>query len=242
MAIEAIPQDSNRPYASPSNVTAVLLRLRSRNMPERIDNEYLRDAGVPEGSVHRTMFALRFLGLVNEGVPSSELRALASSTDEEYRNILARTIRSAYREVFDVVDPAEDQQNRIVNFFRRYTPASQRERMVVFFLGMCREAGIATLESTRQRSSSVSVGSKRSTAARTVAGKPAASKSNGGEVTTSSGIAPALELLVRSLPPEGTPMTEARRQQWLTMAEAAMAFVYPDEGSPESEQVDDEEA
>ena len=60
MVSEAAP-DINRPYTPPSNVVAVLQRLRSRNLPDGIDAEYLRDAGVSEGTLGRTLFALRFL-------------------------------------------------------------------------------------------------------------------------------------------------------------------------------------
>ena len=130
--------ETNRPYGPPSNVTAVLHRLRSRNLPDRVDAEYLRDAGVSEGTVGRTLFALRFLDLVaDDGQPTQALRSIHTSTDEEYRTILSGLVREAYSDVFNVIDPAEDSQDRILNVFRRYTPASQRNRMVIFFLGMC---------------------------------------------------------------------------------------------------------
>lgn len=229
---------TNRPYAPPSNVTAVLKRLRSRNLPERVDIEYLRDAGVPDGSLGRTMFALNFLGLVEDDMPSAALRSIATSTDEEYRATLEGLIREAYREVFNSIDPAEDAQDRIVNFFRRYTPASQRDRMVMFFLGMCREAGIPTLDAPRQRSSGVSTSGKTTkstsrpagrTTTRAATGPQKADSRDGTQGTVMGGIPAALELLVRSLPPEGEPLSEARRKQWLTMAEAALTFVYPTE-------------
>ena len=160
MAVEPVAPDSNRPYAPPSNVAAILQRLRSRNLPERVDADYLRDAGVSEGTISRTLFALRFLGLVDGGVPTEHLREINKATDEEYRAILAGLIRKAYKEVFDVVDPAQDTQERILNVFRRYTPGSQRERMVVFFLGMCREAGVPTMDVPRQRTSGVTPGGR----------------------------------------------------------------------------------
>ena len=65
----------NRPYAPPSNVASVLQRLRSRNLPDRIDAEYLRDAAIPEGTVARTLVALRFLGLVT-GAAAPDPRSL----------------------------------------------------------------------------------------------------------------------------------------------------------------------
>lgn len=237
MIADAAP--ANRPYAPPSNVTAVLGRLRSRNLPERIDIEYLRDANVPAGSLGRTIFALNFLGLVKDEVPTAALRSIAKSTDEEYRGILSGLIREAYREVFESIDPAEDAQDRIVNFFRRYTPASQRARMVIFFLGMCREAGIPTLDTPRQRTSGVSNGAKAPRAAsHTPARQPAAASKSGqlrlrGEdrIVALGDIPPALAGLVRSLPPEGTPLSQNRREQWLIMARATLDFVYPDQAS-----------
>jgi hypothetical protein len=169
--------DTNRPYCPPSNVAAVLQRLRSRNLPERVGVEYLRDAGVSEGTIGRTMFGLRFIGLVEGETPTPALRSISTSTDEEYQGILAGLLREAYREVFEVLDPAEDQQTKFQNFFRRYTPASQRVRMVIFFLGMCREAGIPVFDAPRARTSGAAVSGgvrKRSTgrSTRTTAARP----------------------------------------------------------------------
>jgi len=149
--MEPAAPGTNRPYGPPSNVTLILQRLRSRNMPDQVDNEYLRDAGIPDGTINRTMFGLVFLGLVEDDGPTPALIAISTATDEEYRAILSGLVREAYREVFEVLDPAQDDQGRILNFFRRYTPGSQRSRMVMFFLAMCREAGIPTLDAPRQR-------------------------------------------------------------------------------------------
>lgn len=177
MAVElpGIGADTNRPYCPPSNVIAVLQRLRSRNLPERIDTEYLRDAGVSEGTVGRTMFGLRFLRLVEGETPTTTLRTMVTSTDEEYEAALRGLLQEAYRDVFDVLDPATDSQAKFLNFFRRYTPASQRQRMVIFFLGMCREAGIQTLEAPRERTSSASIGAKARASASSTSRRPSAS-------------------------------------------------------------------
>ena len=240
-------QSTNRPYPPPSNVIDVLQRLRSRNLPERVDNEYLRDAGIPEGSIGRTMFAFRFLGLLDEDLPTTALRSMVTSTDEEYREILGGLIRDRYREVFNVVDPSEDSQDRIVNVFRRYTPASQRDRMVTFFLGMCREAGIPVRDAPRQRASGVSSGrpnAQKSTAKKNGSYTPRLRlttqelRGSGGD--SGSDLPAALMLLVRSLPPEGTPMTDVRRNQWLDMAKAALAFIYPPDAPRHAARQDDE--
>ena len=225
MAMQPTAPETNRPYPPPSNVTAVLQRLRTRNMPERVDIEYLRDANVPEGTLTRTMFALRFLGLVNEAdEPTPQLRAIGTSTDEEYQGILSSLVREAYGEVFSSIDPAEDSQDRIINFFRRYTPASQRSRMVIFFLGMCREAGISTLDLPRQRAMAAI---PRGAQPRQPREAEPPRRRRGGPSATVETLHPTLEGLIRSLPPIGTAFLQERRDQWLAMVAAALDYLYP---------------
>lgn len=228
MVTDSDQATTNRPYGPPSNVTAVLQRLRARNLPEQIDLEYLRDSGVSEGTLTRTLFAMRFLGLVADtGQPTQALRSIHTSTDEEYRAILSGLVREAYSDVFDVIDPAEDTQERIQNFFRRFTPASQRARMVIFFLGMCREAGIPTLDVPRQRAMADRTLRARPTR-QAIPHAPGKGRAGASIDRPGSQLAPALEMLVQSLPPPGSALSEQRREQWLKMAEATLEFMYPE--------------
>lgn len=145
-------EPQQRPYAAPANVIAVLKRARSRNLPERIDSDFLRLAEVPEASYRRVTVALRFLGLIDEGRrPTDTLKALAAARDEEYVNLLSATIRDAYKEDFERIDPTEDTHAKIVAAFQPYQPRSQTDRMVMLFLGLCREAGIPVSEAPRER-------------------------------------------------------------------------------------------
>lgn len=145
--------ERQRPYAAPANVIAVLNRIRQRNLPERIDDDLLQLVGVPEGARYRVHNTFRFLGLIgDDGRPSDDLRSLAASTDDEYPVTLQGIIRRAYAEDFDNrVDPATDTQAQIVSAFRPYQPRSQTNRMVILFLGLCREAGIEVLDAPRER-------------------------------------------------------------------------------------------
>ena len=250
--IKSLP-DTNRPYAPPSNLTDVLGRLRSRNVPEKANMEYLRDVGVSEGTLARVFSALRFLDLVEtDGTPSPKLRSMAVSTDEEYRSSLAAIIREKYADVFASLDPAQDPQDRFINYFRRYTPGSQRDRMVIFFLGLCREAGIPTLDAPRQRTSQVGSRPRAMKTTLLAAGKAAIPSRTSqarqrGETTLERGsLPPALEMLIRSLPPLGTPFPEDRREQWLAMAKVTLEFVYTDTytntanvGAPEDDNEDE---
>lgn len=230
----------NRPYPPPSNVLSVLQRLRTRNLPEAIDNEYLRDAGIPDGTIGRTLFAMRFLGLIDEGGLLSEpLKSIHTSTDEEYKAILSGLIREAYKDVFNVIDPAQDSQDKILNVFRRYTPASQRDRMVVFFLGMCREAGIPTLDVPKARAMSAVKTAKqlpKSASTKTTGTTTSRRERTSTQQATITHIDPALEGLIKTLPTPGTALSEERRKQWLEMADATLKFIYPETVIPDVEE------
>jgi hypothetical protein len=179
-------EPQQRPYAAPANIIAVLKRVRSRNLPERIDSDFLRLAEVPEASYRRVTVALRFLGLIDEGQrPTDTLKALAAARDEEYGNLLSTAIRDAYKEDFDRIDPAEDTHAKIVAAFQPYQPRSQTDRMVMLFLGLCREAGIPVSEAPRERKMKGTVRDPRSTrsSARTPERKPAAPATPRREVT-----------------------------------------------------------
>jgi hypothetical protein len=162
-----------RPYAPPANVKAVLQRARSRNLPDRIDSDFMRLAGVPDRSHNRVAVALRFLGLIDEGRrPTDTLRALAAARDEEYRDLLSGTIRDAYKEDFERVDPGEDTHATIVDAFKPYEPRSQTDRMVMLFLGLCREAGIPVIEAPRERRMKAPTGTRPARPASRTAERP----------------------------------------------------------------------
>lgn len=143
---------SRRPYAATANIVGVIERARTRNLPDVINNEFLRIAGVPEVVFGRVTEAIFFLGLVDEGgEPTTELRAIAGASDAEYKAIVAGLIRTAYGEDFQKIDPSQDDQPTIIDAFRRYEPRSQTSRMVMLFLGLCREAGIPVKDAPRER-------------------------------------------------------------------------------------------
>lgn len=142
----------SRPYAPPANVVAVLQRLRRMNMPGRLSREFYGATGISGNLIPRVSSTLRFLELITENhEPTDTLRALSTSTEEEYRKILENTIRTAYAEDFEVVNPEEDTQDRILNAFQRYTPKSQHLRQVILLLGLCKEAGMEIKDIPRGR-------------------------------------------------------------------------------------------
>ena len=168
-------QGQRRPYAPNANVVAAIQRARSRNLPETINYDFLRLAQMPESVMGRVMEALRFLNLVDvDGTPADSLRALAKAPDEEYRMILSSGLRSAYADDFGRIDPSEDSQAVIIDAFRRYQPRSQTARMVMLFLGLCREAGIPVKDVPRERKQKV--GSRRQSASRAAGPRSRASR------------------------------------------------------------------
>jgi hypothetical protein len=149
-------EEDRRPYAPAANVLSVIERVRRLNLPAAVDTDFLRLADVPEGSLGRVAFALRFLGLTDPNDrPTENLRAIARATDEEYRELLAAAVRSGYAVDFQRVNPAEETQAKIVSAFQRYEPRSQTTRMVMLFLGLAKAAGIPVLEAPRDRGNQV---------------------------------------------------------------------------------------
>ena len=182
-----MPQDTDspfRPYAPPANMQALLHRLRRMNLPPRITRELLKGVGISENIAPRVLSTLRFLDIINEhDEPTDILRGLAGSTEDEFRQLLERTVRSAYAEEFNTIDPAVDPQERITNAFQRYIPRSQHNRQVTLFLGLCREAGIPTMDVPRRRSMQSRVRGRR-TAARSSNGGLLPSPTAGVDVGT----------------------------------------------------------
>jgi hypothetical protein len=128
-------------------VITVIRQARNIGLPDGVTNRYLERIGIPSGNISRTLAALRFLGLVEAGGEKTPIfEQLARAPDDEYPRLLSEVIRSAYAEVFQIVDPAEDEGPKLHNAFRQYNPQAQRTRMVTLFVGLCREAGIVTGE------------------------------------------------------------------------------------------------
>ena len=121
-------------------------------MPSIITRDLLKTVGISENIIPRVFATLRFLDLVTErDEPTDVLRGLAGSTEDEYRQLLEKTVRKAYADDFERIDPGTDAQDRVMNAFQRYTPRSQHSRQVMLFLGLCREAWIPTIDVPRRR-------------------------------------------------------------------------------------------
>lgn len=143
---------SSAPYAPARNVIEVIQRMRDRGLPDPIDLGALATIGIPEGNAPRTLAALKFLGLVagdNRRTDAFDRLGRASSAD--YPELLAELVREAYAPVFQIVDPAQDADDKVFDAFRQYEPASQLQRMVTLFMSLCAEAQVVPRDKVQQR-------------------------------------------------------------------------------------------
>ena len=146
--------DNFAPYAAPNNLTDVIRRFRDRGLPDPLNTAVLESVGIPPSMTAFTLRALVFLGLMDEsGNITTAFNQLRKATVDEYPPALAEIVRMAYVHVFTVANPAADDEVKISDAFRIYEPASQRQKMVRLFMGLCAEAGIVAQGSVKKRMS-----------------------------------------------------------------------------------------
>lgn len=131
------------PYAPAKAVLGVIERYRNRGLADPLTTGNLEQVGVPASMGPRTLQALRFLGLVDEGGNRLEsFEQLKRAKTDEYPAQLAEIVRAAYLPVFTVVDPATDTDVALADAFRGYEPGAQRGKMLALFRGLVAAAGI----------------------------------------------------------------------------------------------------
>ena len=142
-----VADEDYAPYAAFKNINDVIVRYRNRDLPNPLTASELERLGVSSGMTARTLRALRFLGLIDEGGYRLEaFERLKKVSTDEYPQQLAEIVRAAYLPIFQIVDPAADSDTALADAFRRYEPSAQRERMIALFRGLCQEAGIMPKE------------------------------------------------------------------------------------------------
>lgn len=153
-----ITHDSPAPYSPVAHVLKAIDQYR-RMGTSPISKENLMRIGLPDTYANRALRSLKMLDLVDdEGSPTASLKELRTAVDEEYRSRLEQIVRTAYGTVFEVVDPAKDSEEAVLNAFAFNTPPAQRDKMVVLFLGLCQEAGILPPEKAPRKRSMKSAG------------------------------------------------------------------------------------
>jgi hypothetical protein len=138
------------PYGPPANIVAVIHKWRDHSIPDQVTGEWLTKIGLSPNLESRNMHGLQFLGLIDEGgYPTDLARSLRTAPSDQYAGVLEEIVREAYKPIFSVLDPATASRTQIDDAFRHEKPEAQRGRMVAFFLGLSREAGITLKEPPR---------------------------------------------------------------------------------------------
>jgi hypothetical protein len=145
--------DSNfAPYAPPENLERVFARVRSNGWPARLNQDYLLAVGLSEGNIPRVIAGLKFIGVIADDQTVTDLgTSIHLASEEEWPLVLQSALRTAYADVFRVVNPEDATRRAVRDAFRPMKPSGQQDRMVTMFLGLCVLAGIPVLEPPYQR-------------------------------------------------------------------------------------------
>ncbi|MGA7731000.1 MAG: DUF5343 domain-containing protein [Chloroflexia bacterium] len=225
------------PYSRPNPVLAILRRNHDKGVPNPLTATNLERLGLLSSSGSHALQAIKFLGLVlDDGSHTETFDRMRRVGDEEYRSLLAQAIQMAYKPVFEVADPSTDNRDAIDNAFRLYDPPTQRTRMVLLFLELCREAGLAPPEEElARRSAGAAPKSKQQRRIRPAKGKESTNerKASNEDASNTSGYLANIGLsnpnyvvlaaMFQRLPASGK-WTEAERERWLTTLEANLDF------------------
>jgi Family of unknown function (DUF5343) len=220
-----------RPYANPGNVMDVLRRYRRLNLPTTaLSANDLSVAGVPAGALGRTFGALQFLGLIDADKEITDSwRTLSAADDEEFKEHLGSIVRNAYADIFTRVQPETDSQSTVLQAFQRYEPKSQISRMATLFLALCRESGIPTLDTPKQRPTRVQTtgrarGAQPSNARSGAAAKQSKPKIAAPPASDDHADYAVITALVHRLPKTGQ-WTRAERDKWIAAITAVTDMV-----------------
>lgn len=111
----------------------------------KVTTKLLEDFGIANSDTYEVRIAWRYLGLVDLEDRLTEIgEQLAHTSDEEFPALLEKTVRYAYKDIFDKLKPAHTTLQELKEFFQNssYEPATMRSKMFTLFRGLCRRAGI----------------------------------------------------------------------------------------------------
>jgi Family of unknown function (DUF5343) len=230
------------PYAPYGNVLTVIRHMRDRGLKEPVTQQVIGTIGVAEGNTSRTLQALRFLNLLDEeGYYTQNFKVLRNAPSGDYPGVLAQTLRDAYQHVFMALDPATATEDQFEDAFRYYQPQAQRQRMIMLFKGLCREAELMpggapeAVKRSRTLSSKKSLNSSNGAKKAQPKSEPS-SPTDGYQVSTTlaSLSVPTestqehliLDGLLKQLPFAKGKWTQPRREKWLQAMTATVDLLF----------------
>lgn len=138
------PIDPNfMPYGPGSRTVDVINRIHEGKSGSSLTLPKLAALGVAQGNAVRVQRSVYFLGLIDEeGELTESAKRLRKVTSDEFPGALAEIVRLKYAAVFEICDPMTASSIDLVNAFRPYEPAGQRDNMIRLFTALCQEAGL----------------------------------------------------------------------------------------------------
>lgn len=231
-----VTADKSAPYAPAATIIDIVKRYRDRGLPMPLSGEALGRIGVPDSLVSRVLYALTTLDLIDaDGAPTPTLEGLRLAAEAEFKPRQEEWLRSAYADIFSIVDPTQDDETRIRDAFRNYQPVGQQSRMVTLFVGLCANAGMMPEKagSVRPSGGARSTGSARSPSvgrAPRVVLPPPRSAGKAATKNPAKGpgeLPPAVAGLLESLPDAAEGWTKDERTRFMTTFEAVLDFCIP---------------
>lgn len=105
--------------------------------PPVINADLLKKLDMAKGREGEAVFALKFLGILNEeGIPTEEFDNLK----KDYQATLKRLVEKSYSELISLIPQTLATQSRLVKFFGE--PVETAEYQAKLFVWLCGQAGI----------------------------------------------------------------------------------------------------
>lgn len=144
--------ENGKPYAPPENLERIFKRARSNGWPPKVNADYLLQIGLTEANIPRVLVALRSLGITDEtGSVTQAGENLHLASEAEWPLVLQDILRTAYADIFKVVNPEQAPRQAVRDAFRPMRPTGQQDRMVTMFLGLCALSGMNVVDVPYQR-------------------------------------------------------------------------------------------
>ena len=91
------------PYGPASGMIQAIQLFR-KEVPPRVDGEYLRRVGIAPGNEYKVIGALRYLGLIDEDGRPTEKTRLLRARGSTFVMALQEIVKEAYRDLFSYLE------------------------------------------------------------------------------------------------------------------------------------------
>ncbi len=132
------------PYGPASGMLQAIQLFR-KEVPQRVDGDYLRKHGIAPGNEYKVVGALRYLGLIDEDGRPTEKTKLLRARGSTFMMALQEIVRDAYRDLFSHLSKLRNfSKDEIYNYFviEENLGPEMANKATRFFIHLCRLCGI----------------------------------------------------------------------------------------------------